>query len=60
MCITVWLKIILIVCLTNIKEVNAMKSEYESAYLEMVAFVPEDVVVTSGGGNGNETEEGDP
>ncbi len=37
-----------------------MKSEYESAYLEMVAFVAEDVVVTSGGGNGNETEEGDP
>ncbi len=36
-----------------------MKSEYESAYLEMVAFVAEDVVVTSGG-NGNETEEGDP
>ena len=36
-----------------------MKTEYESAYLEMVAFVTEDVVVTSGG-NGNETEEGDP
>jgi hypothetical protein len=36
-----------------------MKAEYESAYLEMVAFVNEDIV-TASGGNGNETEEGDP
>lgn len=36
-----------------------MKAKYENAILDVIAFSSENVV-TSSGGNGNETEEGDP